>query len=60
MNTDRGNLMSIKNLIGNKESQILEFKSKVSDSIGKDICAFANTNDGIILVGVSDWSKRKG
>ena len=34
--------MSIKNLIGNKESQTMEFKSKVSDNIGKDICAFVN------------------
>ncbi|MEA2053793.1 MAG: putative DNA binding domain-containing protein [Candidatus Thermoplasmatota archaeon] len=48
--------MTIKNLIKSKESQILEFKSKVSDkdNIGKDICAFANTNDGTILVGISD------
>jgi hypothetical protein len=51
--------MSIKNLIKSKESQILEFKSKVSDkdNIGKDICAFANTNNGTILVGITDKGK---
>lgn len=51
--------MSIENLIKRKESRILEFKSKVSDkdNIGKDICAFANTNDGVILVGISDKGK---
>ncbi len=51
--------MSVKKLIGSKESQILKFKSKVSDkdNIGKDICAFANTNDGTILVGITDKGK---
>src|SRR3989344_7867352 len=43
----------IKDLIKKGESQDLEFKLN-SENIGKDICAFANTNDGIILVGIDD------
>jgi len=50
----------IKNLIEKKESQTLEFKSKMEDGLGKSICSFANTNDGIILVGVSDDGKVNG
>ena len=45
---------SLKQLIQQGESQTLEFKLRPSKEIGKTICAFANTNDGIILVGVSD------
>lgn len=36
------------------ETQKLEFKEKIKDGLGKSICSFANTNEGIILVGVSD------
>jgi len=45
---------SLKQLILQGESQTLEFKLRPSEQIGKTICAFANSNDGIILVGVSD------
>lgn len=47
-------------IIEKGESQKTEFKLKVDESLGKSICAFANTNDGIILVGVSDKGKIKG
>lgn len=41
-------------LIKKNESQSLEFTSKPTKEVGKSISAFANTNDGVILVGVSD------
>jgi ATP-dependent DNA helicase RecG len=36
------------------ESQTLEFKRDFTPEIGKTICAFANTNEGVVLVGISD------
>lgn len=48
------NEKELKNLTGKGESQKIEFKQKPSEDIGKPICSFANTNDGIILVGISD------
>ena len=52
------------NFIKQGERQNLEFqekpKEKDKEGIGKTICAFANTNDGIILVGVSDDRKIVG
>jgi len=47
------NQKQLKELIEQGESQELDFK-RTPENIGKDICGFANTNDGIILVGVSD------
>ena len=51
------NKNKIKNLIKEGESQKVEFKSKTNDGLGKSICSFANTNNGVILVGVSDDRK---
>ena len=45
---------TLKQLINQGEGQTLEFKLRPSEDIGKTICAFANTNDGAILVGISD------
>src|SRR5262249_42963430 len=52
------------------EGQNIEFKRGVSDAVeifGKNddqlaesIAAFANTNDGVIFLGVDDWGKVKG
>ena len=50
----------IKTLIKQGEGYNLEFKKSLSDSIGKDICAFANSNGGKILLGVNDLGKIKG
>jgi ATP-dependent DNA helicase RecG len=52
----------IKELIKRKESQDLEFKASLSrkNEIGETISAFANTNDGLILVGVSDEGETLG
>lgn len=38
----------------NKESQTIEFKSKWHNEYLKTICAFANTNGGKIIIGISD------
>lgn len=46
----------IKNLIKKGENQKTEFKINL-ENIGKDICSFANTRDGIILVGINDKGK---
>ena len=46
----------LKELIKKGESQDADFK-RTPENIGKDICGFANTNDGIILVRVSDVGK---
>ena len=48
------NEKEIEKLTGKRENQKVEFKSKIDDGLGKSICSFANTNDGIVLVGVSD------
>ena len=42
------------NLITQGEGQTLEFKLKVTSETGRDICAFANTNTGLLIVGISD------
>lgn len=42
------------------ESQSVEFKSDFSPEVGKTICAFANTNQGIVLLGVTDDGKIEG
>jgi len=47
-------------LIRQGEGYNLEFKESFSDNIGKDICAFANTNGGKLLVGISDGGEIKG
>jgi ATP-dependent DNA helicase RecG len=41
-------------LIKKKETQSIEFTTIPSKEVGNSICAFANTNDGLVLVGVSD------
>ena len=50
----------LKQLIEKGESQELEFKQKPSEDIGNSICSFANTNNGIVLVGVSDKGEITG
>ncbi len=41
-------------LISTGEGYTLEFKENISESIGREICAFANSNGGKILLGVAD------
>lgn len=54
--------MKIKELIKKGESQTLEFKSSLSDldRLIQEVCGFANTEGGRILVGVSDSGKVLG
>lgn len=47
-------------LIEKGESGKVEFKSDIGDGLGKSICSFANTNDGIILLGVGNDGKITG
>lgn len=46
----------IANLISQGEHQTLDFKHSITDSkkIARSLCAFANTNGGILLIGVKD------
>jgi len=48
--------MEIKEIVMNGENQKVEFKTslRLKNDIGKTISAFANTEGGVILVGVSD------
>lgn len=48
------NKKDIKKLIEKGETQKIEFKSKIDGGLGKSVCSFANTDEGIILVGVGD------
>ncbi|MBA4097645.1 MAG: hypothetical protein C0484_12875 [Rhodospirillum sp.] len=50
-------------LIGEGESQTVEFKERFPDQareMAKEIAAFATSNEGMVLVGVSDDGKIKG
>lgn len=49
------NEQDIKNLVHSRECQGMEWKASLAEKheIGKTVSAFANTNDGIILVGIS-------
>lgn len=50
----------LKFIIAQGEGYNLEFKESFSDSIGKEICAFANSRGGKVLVGVTDDGDIKG
>ncbi len=52
-------ISKIMELIKKGESQEIEFKSKV-DGLGKTLCAFLNTNNGIVLIGISEEGKIVG
>jgi ATP-dependent DNA helicase RecG len=47
-------------LINDGESQTIELTAKPNPEMGKSIVAFANTNDGAIVIGVSDDKKILG
>ncbi|HIE32078.1 MAG TPA: transcriptional regulator, partial [Methanosarcinales archaeon] len=50
----------IKSLISQGEGDNLEFKESFSNSIAREICAFANASGGKLLLGVSDEGEIKG
>ena len=47
-------ILEVLKLIKSGESDTVEFKGKFTSDIGKDIVAFANTEGGVILVGVDN------
>ena len=50
----------IRFLINQGEGYNLEFKESFSNSIAREICAFANANGGKILLGITDDGEIKG
>lgn len=51
---------SLKELILTGEGYTLEFKEQFSSNLGKEICAFANSDGGKIFLGIDDNGKIKG
>ena len=47
-------------IIKEGEGQSVEFKGSFSPDVGRTICAFANTNEGTVLLGVSDDGRVRG
>ena len=47
-------------LIKTREGYTIEFKESMSSTIGKEICAFANSQGGKIILGVKDNGEIKG
>lgn len=45
---------NLEQLIALGEGQTLEFKKRVNNELGREICAFANSSGGKILIGVAD------
>jgi len=56
------NKKELEKLIEKGESRSFEFKESLSvkDEIGESVSAFANTCDGVILIGISDSGEVKG
>ena len=54
--------MDIEELIERGETQSLEFKEslRLKEEIGETVSAFSNTNEGVVLVGVSDGGEPNG
>ena len=47
-------------LLAQGEGYNVEFKESISESFGKEVCAFANSNGGKIFLGVNDKGELKG
>ncbi|MDA3870946.1 MAG: putative DNA binding domain-containing protein, partial [Candidatus Marinimicrobia bacterium] len=47
-------------IIKTGEGYTIEFKKSISSSIGKEICSFANSSGGKIIIGVNDKNQIKG
>jgi ATP-dependent DNA helicase RecG len=54
------NQEELKFLISQGEGYNIEFKESYSDSLGKEICAFANANGGRIILGITDKGEIMG
>ncbi|MBA3027649.1 MAG: hypothetical protein FP816_02390 [Desulfobacteraceae bacterium] len=51
---------AVKNLIALGEGFTTEFKRSGTSGLGREICAFANTTGGVILIGVTDTGQVVG
>lgn len=62
MNSKKFDEDFVKFLINSKESKTLDFKQKVTskEKIARTLAAMANTDGGIILIGLSDQKKITG
>jgi len=47
-------------IIKTGEGYTIEFKESINTSLGKEICAFANSSGGKIIIGVDDHNRIKG
>lgn len=56
------NIEKLKELIAEGESSTIEFKRKVTipEKIAKEVCAFANTKGGYLIIGIDDDRKIVG
>jgi len=46
-------------IIKTGEGYTIEFKETINSSIGKDICAFANSSGGKLIIGVEDKTNKQ-
>jgi ATP-dependent DNA helicase RecG len=52
--------MMIDDLLKGTENRETEFKEKQNSALFKTLSAFANTNGGVVLIGISDAKKVVG
>lgn len=52
-------MKQLEQLIATGEGYQLEFKESIDKSLAKEVCAFANADGGILLIGVADTGKIK-
>ena len=52
-------MKKLEQLIATGEGYQLEFKENIDKSLAKKVCAFANADGGILLIGVTDAGKIK-
>ena len=50
----------LRDLIAQGEGPTLEFKRALTKDLGRELCAFANSDGGILLIGVSDLGRIVG
>ena len=52
-------MKQLEQLIATGEGYQLEFKENIDKSLAKEVCAFANADGGILLIGVTDAGEIK-
>ena len=53
-------LAPLHDLIAQGEGQTLEFKRSLTKDLGRELCAFANSGGGTLLIGISDLGRIVG